>query len=213
MAASVKDVLNQRGIEHLLMMLGTPQQNGKAEQFNRTIMDKAMSMLHTTGLSNGFWEHAISTATYIYNHTPIHSLQWRTPHETWNAGYVPDVSYFQVFGCKAYMHVPADKWCKLDAKATEVMFVRYELGSKGYWLWDKNTHSVHLSRDVTFDESSFLARSNETGSAHMSQTVSPFYPVYAVPNPPAMPQLRATSSALTERSEDDIEDMLLPKFE
>ena len=109
MAASVKDVLNQSGIEHLLMMLGTPQQNGKAEQFNSTIMNKAMSMLHTARLSNGFWEHAISTVTHVYNRTPIRSLQWRTPHETWNAGHVPDVSYFRVFGCKAYMHVPADK--------------------------------------------------------------------------------------------------------
>ena len=74
MAASVKDVLNQRGIEHLLTMLGTTQQNGKAEQFDRTIMDKAMSMLHTAGLSNSFWEHAISMAMHVYNHTPIRSL-------------------------------------------------------------------------------------------------------------------------------------------
>src|SRR6267142_514168 len=42
MAASVKDILNQRGIEHLLTMPGTPQQNRKAEQFNRTIMDKVL---------------------------------------------------------------------------------------------------------------------------------------------------------------------------
>ena len=170
------------------MMPGSPQSNGKAERFNRTIMDKAMSMLHTTRLSNGFWEHAISMAMHIYNHTPIHSLQWHTPHETWNAGHVPDVSYFRVFGCKAYMHVPADKRCKLDAKATEVTFVGYELGSKGYRLWDKNTRSIHLSRDVTFNESSFPARSNETSSTPMSQTILPFYPVYAVPNLPAMPQ-------------------------
>ena len=86
------------------------------------------------------------------------------------------------------MHVPADKWCKLDAKATEVTFVRYELGSKGYQLWDKNTCSVHLSRDVTFDESSFPAKSNETSSAPTSQTISPFNTVDAVPNQPAMPQ-------------------------
>ena len=44
------------------MMPGTPQQNRKAEWFNHTIMDKAMSMLHQAGLSNGFWEHAVSTA-------------------------------------------------------------------------------------------------------------------------------------------------------
>ena len=94
MAASIKDILNQRGIEHLLTMPGTPQQNGKAERFNRTIMDKAMSMLHTARLSNGFREHAISMATHVYNCTPIRSLQWCTPHKTWNTGHVPDVSYF-----------------------------------------------------------------------------------------------------------------------
>jgi len=196
------------------MMPGTPQQNGKAEWFNCTIMDKAMSMLQTVGLSNGFWEHALSTATHIYNHTPIHSLKWHTPHEAWNTGHIPDVSYFQVFGCKAYMHVPADKQHKLDAKAILVTFVGYELGSKGYRLWDKNTHSVHLSRDVTFDESSFPARDKETSPTPMSQTkYTPLYPVYAEPNMPAMPQMQALSPSLTEGSEDDVKDILTPKVE
>ena len=63
--------MNEKGIDHQLMMLGTPQQNGKAEQFNHTIMDKAMSMQHQAGLSNGFWEHTVSTAVHIYNCTPI----------------------------------------------------------------------------------------------------------------------------------------------
>jgi hypothetical protein len=85
------------------------------------------------------------------------------------------------------MHVPADKRRKLDAKATQVMFVRYESGSKGYWLRDKNTRSVHLSRDVTFDKSSFPARGSETSPAPMSQTYIPFYPVCTEPNTPAMP--------------------------
>ena len=53
------------------------------------------------------------------------------------------------------MHVPADKHWKLDAKVLPVVLVGYKPNSKGYRLWDKNTHSVHLSKDVTFDESSF----------------------------------------------------------
>ena len=47
----MKEILNKRGIEHHLTMLGLPQQNGKAEQFNHTIVDKAMAMLHALGLS------------------------------------------------------------------------------------------------------------------------------------------------------------------
>ncbi len=48
MADSVTKILNEKGIEHHLTMPGSPQQNGKAERFNRTIMDKAMAMLVTS---------------------------------------------------------------------------------------------------------------------------------------------------------------------
>jgi hypothetical protein len=112
------------------------------------------------------------------------------------------------------MHVPADKRRKLDAKATEVTFVRYEPGSKGYRLWDKNTRSVHLSRDVTFNKSSFpFRKGDEISPKNTSQTNIPFYPVYAEPHPPAMPQPRPTSPALSKGSEEDVEDILQPKAE
>ncbi len=109
MAANVKDILSQRRIEHHLTMPGSPQQNGKAEQFNCTIMDKVMAMLHTAGLPNSFWEYAVSMAADTYNHTPSHTLKWQTPIEAWKPSQVPDISYFHVFRCKGYMHVPTDK--------------------------------------------------------------------------------------------------------
>jgi hypothetical protein len=83
----------------------SPQQNGRAEHFNRTIMEKASAMLHHAGMSQGFWETAVATACHLYNRTPTHSNKWRTPLELWN-GTIPDVSYFRVYGCKAYYHVP-----------------------------------------------------------------------------------------------------------
>src|SRR5712671_1022972 len=118
-------------------------------------MDKAMSMMHHAGLSYGFWEHAVCAATHIYNRSPIRSLNWRTPHEIWSGGHTPDVSYFRVFGCKAYVHVHKDDWKKLDPKAIEAVLIGYEPGSKGYRLWDKHTRSVKLSRDVKFDKDQF----------------------------------------------------------
>ena len=218
MAANVKDILSQRGIEHHLTMPGSPQQNGKAERFNRTIMDKAMTMLHTAGLPNGFWEHSVSTAVHIYNRSPSRVLKWRTPHETWNTGHVPDVSYFRVFGCKGYMHVPADKRRKLDAKAIEVTLVGYEPGSKGYRLWDKHTRSVKLSRDVTFDESCFPSRQGAETHPNTPYTPPPisFFPVLAAPNPAAQPPSpRAPSPALSDTgSEEDVKNILLdPQME
>ncbi len=143
MADSVTKILNEKGIKHHLTMLGSPQQNGKAEWFNRTIMDKAMAMLHAAGLSGGFWECAVDTAVHVYNRSPTRTLSWRTPYELWNSGQILDVSHLRIFGCKGYMHVPSDKHRKLDAKAVKVTLVGYEPGANV-------TITPYLSRDTTY---------------------------------------------------------------
>ena len=168
-------------------------------------------MLHTAGLPNSFWEFAVSTAIHIYNRTPSRTLKWRTPIETWNPGKVSDVFYFRIFGCKGYMHVPADKQCKLDAKAVEVMLVGYEPGSKGYQLWDTHTHSVILSRDVTFDESCFPSRQGTETSLSDSPIPTHFYPAAAVSNMTAKPLIsRAPSPVPSTDSEEDVTNLLDP---
>jgi hypothetical protein len=84
-----------------------------------------MAMLHTAGLSFGFWEYTMKAVVHIYNCSPTRTLKWHTPFEIWYSGKVPDVSHLCVFGCKGYMHVPADKHRKLDAKAIEVTLVGF----------------------------------------------------------------------------------------
>ena len=152
--SAVQMILDNKGIEHKLTMPHLPQQNGVAEWWNHTLLDKAHMLIHTTGLSLGFWEYTIDTMVHIYNRTPICFIGWRTPHEIWTNGHVPDVSYFRVFGCKAYMHTPEDKH-KLDPRSIEIMLIGYEPGSKGYWLWNQSTRLIILSYDVTFDKRSY----------------------------------------------------------
>jgi transposase InsO family protein len=127
----LKHILQEAGIEHKLTVPHSPQQKGRAECFNCTIMEKASAMLHDAGMSQGFWETAVATACHLYNRTPTRSNKWRTPLELWN-GTIPDVSYFRVYGCKAYYHVPDHNRHKLDPKAREAVFVGYEPHSKGY---------------------------------------------------------------------------------
>ncbi|KAL7278680.1 hypothetical protein ACG7TL_007682 [Trametes sanguinea] len=147
------------GIEHQKSTPDSPQQNGRAERWNRTIVEKAMSMLHHAGLSHGFWQLAVEAAVHIYNRQPMRRLKWRCPITAWD-GTVPDVSYFRVFGCKAFVHVQKSKReGKLDKKAVEMIFVGYEPGTKGYKFWNPATRSIVVSRDVIFDEESFPARS------------------------------------------------------
>ena len=59
------------GIVHQKTVAHSPQQNGRAEHWNCTIMEKAMVMLHHAGLSHGFWQLVVDTAIHIYNHQPM----------------------------------------------------------------------------------------------------------------------------------------------
>ena len=48
----------------------TPQQNRFAERMNRTLMEKARSMLSGIGLGQEFWAEAVETACYLVNISP-----------------------------------------------------------------------------------------------------------------------------------------------
>ena len=173
LSETFQTMLREYGIEHDKTMPGTPQQNGRAERFIRTISEKALCMLHFAGLSHGFWKLALDAAVHTYNRQPMKRLKWECPITLWT-GKKPDVSYFRVFGCKAYVHVQRDKrHGKLDQKAVERTFVGYESGSKGYRLWNPSTRQIEVSRDVVFDETIFPARA-DTGTRRATPDDSPF---------------------------------------
>ena len=52
--SAVRSILDEKGIEHKLTMPYSPQQNGLAERWNCTLLDKARMLLHGAGLSLGF---------------------------------------------------------------------------------------------------------------------------------------------------------------
>ena len=99
-----KYYLQEHGIEHQTLMPYSPQQNGRAEHFQQTIINKVESMRHAAGLSNGFWKHAVRTAVHVYNVTPISKAEFLTPKEMWSSSKL-DISHLRIFGCVAYVHV------------------------------------------------------------------------------------------------------------
>ena len=166
------DLLKTHGIEHHKSTPDSPQQNGRAERWNRTITDKALAMLHLAGLSHGFWELAVACAVHLYNRQPMRCHKWRTPIEIW-CGKAPDVSYFRVFGCKAFVHVQKAHRHKLEKKALEMTFVGYAAGTKGYVFWNPAQHSIVVSCDVIFNENVFPAR-KLPGNCPVTPGDSPF---------------------------------------
>ena len=55
-----------------------------------------------------------------------------------------------------YALIPKNQRPKLDAKSKCYVFVGYGNAVKGYTLWDPSFHKIVISRDIAFDESSFL---------------------------------------------------------
>ena len=64
---NLKSFLDLHGIRHQTTIQYTPEQNGLAERMNRTIVEKARSMLIDANLPTNFWAEAISTAVYLIN--------------------------------------------------------------------------------------------------------------------------------------------------
>jgi hypothetical protein len=158
MSKEFEAYLGSEGITHETSAPNTPQQNGLAERMQQTIWSGIRAILHHAGLKNGFWSEALAVIIHVLNRAPRKRLDWRTPHEVLT-GQVPNVAYFRIFGCRAW--VLDKKGKKLDAKSSPMIFVGYEPGSKAYRLWDPRGHKIVISADVNFDESIFPNKPEE----------------------------------------------------
>jgi hypothetical protein len=118
---------------------------------NKTLMEKARSMLSSAMLGQEFWVEAVSTACYLVNRSPSSALDDTTPHEVWSRK-KPSLQHLRVFGCDAYVHVPKENRSKLDNKDEKCIFIGYKDGVKGYKLWNPETKKTIYSRDVVFRE-------------------------------------------------------------
>lgn len=155
MSNEFQEYLQSKGVHHELTVPYSPQQNGVSERMNRTLMESARSMMAHAGLPPTYWAEAINTAVYIRNHVPTTALKnGKTPYEQWYER-KPNVSHFKVFGCLVYSHVPNIQRQKLDKKAQKLRFVGYSTQSKGYCLFDEESSTIYIRRDITFNEVDF----------------------------------------------------------
>ena len=74
-----------QGIRMEKTILGTPQQNGVAECMIKTLNECARSMRLHARLLKTFWVDAVSTASYLINHGPSVSMEFRLLKEVWSS--------------------------------------------------------------------------------------------------------------------------------
>ena len=147
--------LLEKGIKIYQSSPQTPMQNGRAEQLGRTLMDKTESMRHQACIPDSWWEFAFAHATHLYNHTPVARLKWRTPHEMLK-GEMPSIDHLRVFGCGAFVYLPAMARANKMAPKSELMtYIGVAPGNECNFLFMCSTNAVFTAAHTVFDECHF----------------------------------------------------------
>lgn len=143
----------RKGITRQVSTAYSPEQNGRAERLNRTLIERARALLLEHRLPKAVWSEAIITAAYLRNRVPG-TAQNSTPYELFY-GQKPDMSHLRVYGCKAFVYVEKGDRDKLDPVSEEHALVGYAANSKAYRLLRpgiSGQHTVIEAISVRFHE-------------------------------------------------------------
>ena len=131
----------------------SPQQNGIVERRNMIVMNMVRSMLKDKNLPHELWGEAVNTGVCILYRAPTRRLDGATPYEVWTRVKL-NVEHFRVFGSLCHVKVLEGKLKKLQDRSKPMVFIGYEVGTKGYKCYDPKTGRVYISQDVIFEEKS-----------------------------------------------------------
>lgn len=159
----------ERGAVHETTAPYTPEQNGKAERANRTILEKVVAIMKAAHCDQSLWAEAVSTVPHVLNRVPRAGAK-ATPHQLW-CGMRPTVAHLRTFGCRVFVLTPAKQRRKLSPRGKPGIFVGYEEGSKAYRVLVEG--SIKVSRDVIFDETSMQRPDAAPAPAPRAGTLPP----------------------------------------
>ena len=75
-----RKLLESKGIRILGSAPNAHGQNGRAERFIRTMMEKSEALRHQACIPQSWWEFSIKHAVRLYNYSPVRRLEWQTPY-------------------------------------------------------------------------------------------------------------------------------------
>ena len=143
------------GILHEHSAPYTPEQNGRAERLNRTLLEKARALTTQAQLDKRWWYEAVRTASYLRNRSPGSNMS-ATPYQLFT-GKVPDVSHLRVYGCRVSVKLSdRERAWKLSPLATPGIFLGYGTAANTYKVFIPSLNKTVWSPNVRFYETEFL---------------------------------------------------------
>ena len=139
----------------------TPEQNGVAEGFIRTVVEAARCLLIDSKLPKSYWVRAVDTACYARN-LVVKDKNTKSAFEQF-FGRKPRSDHLKVFGCIAYSkNCDACQKSKFDPKTAKCLFINYSDNTTAYLLQNIKTRQSFTSRNVRFNENNLPSFHNET---------------------------------------------------
>ena len=102
-------------------------------------------------LPKHFWSYVIHHATFLINRVSTPLLNNLSPYQVLYES-LPDINDFKVFGSLCYASTLQAHRSKLDSRARICVFLGYNLGFKGFVLYDLNSREIFISKHVTFHD-------------------------------------------------------------
>ncbi|KAE8740314.1 hypothetical protein FOCC_FOCC014188 [Frankliniella occidentalis] len=135
-----EEYLEENGVERRLSCPYNPQQNGKAERLNQTLLQTARCMMIHAWLPNMFWPAAK-----------------KTPFEIWHERRVEteDLKRVKVLGCEVWIRDNDAEKTKLNPRATRGLYMCVQSGRKGVKAWDLQERKVKVALHIDFCEEKF----------------------------------------------------------
>jgi len=142
----------------------TPQRDGVVERANRTVWERARTLLHHAGLPDAFVWEAVCCAVYLLNFTPrlrhrrnIGEETLKCPLELWS-GRKPSVKNLRPFGCTVWvtqLHPVSGnaQSNKLSPRSRKGIFLGYDEKKLAYKCYVEG--KIVVSRDCRFLEGDF----------------------------------------------------------
>ena len=143
--------LTKNGIDQKFTAGYSPQQNGKVERLNRTIVELSTAILMAASMPMKWYADAAATVWYVLLRTKLVRNTGKTAYELWT-GRKPDLKHLHAWGCFAIVRLDVDH-PKFQPRGTPARFIGYSLNTKEYkFALLPHLMITVLSRDAVFDE-------------------------------------------------------------
>ncbi|GJR40167.1 ribonuclease H-like domain-containing protein [Tanacetum coccineum] len=120
------------------------------DDFSRTLIEAARTMLADSLLPTIFWAEAINTAC-VLNRVLVTKPYNKTPYKL-IIGRPPSISFMRPFRCPVIILNTLDPLGKFDRKAEEGFLVGYSVNSKAFRVFNSQTRKIEENMHVNFLE-------------------------------------------------------------